>query len=137
MEKKTSTGFSIENLLLIESSFKRIDNVSFGDNVRNSVDIETEVGVQGNIVNVIETVSVEQLDGDKKQVSVKVKMAGVFKKEGDSVIPDIELFGKVNGAAIIFPYIREHITNLSIKAGLNPIILPPVNFTVNKDKSHL
>ena len=132
MEKKVSTGFSIEKLLLIESSFKRIDNVSFNNDVKNNINIETEVGVQENTINVIETVSFEQLHNETKQVVIKVKMAGVFKKEGDAVIDDLELFGRVNGAAIIFPYIREHITNLSIKAGLNPLILPPVNFTANK-----
>lgn len=29
----------------------------------------------------------------------------------------------------MFPYIREHITALSLKAGLGSIILPPINFT--------
>ncbi|MDR1097091.1 MAG: protein-export chaperone SecB [Tannerella sp.] len=29
----------------------------------------------------------------------------------------------------MFPYIREHITNISLKGGIGAIILPPVNFT--------
>ena len=58
-------------------------------------------------------------------------MVGIFECIGESQLKDYEKFGKINGAAIIFPYIREHITNLSMKAGLGPIILPPVNFTKN------
>jgi len=37
-------------------------------------------------------------------------------------------FGNVNGAAIIYPYIREHLTSLSVKAGVGIILLPPANF---------
>ncbi len=59
-------------------------------------------------------------------------MVGVFEKFGDSIL-DLENFGNVNGAAILFPYIREHLTNLTSKAGLGLIIIPPFNFT-NKAK---
>lgn len=57
-----------------------------------------------------------------------IKMVGIFEKIGDSTL-NPEDFGKVNGAAIIFPYIREQLTNLSAKAGIGLIILPPFNFT--------
>lgn len=129
MEGNVNSGFSIESLILLESSFKRIDTVSFDDDVRNNLNINTEVGVQGNVINVIETVTIEQLHGETRQVEVAVKMAGVFRKEGETEISDLESFGHINGAAIIFPYIREHITGLSLKAGINPLIIPPVNFT--------
>jgi preprotein translocase subunit SecB len=61
-------------------------------------------------------------------------MVGVFECVGESELKDYDLFGRVNGAAIIFPYIREHISGLSLKAGLGPIILPPVNFVGNQKK---
>ena len=129
MGDNVNSGFAIENLILLESTFRRVDTVSFDDDVRNNLNINTEVGVQGNVINVVETVSVEQMHGETKQVEVSVKMVGVFRKEGETEISDLESFGHINGAAIIFPYIREHITTLSLKAGLNPLIIPPVNFT--------
>jgi preprotein translocase subunit SecB len=51
---------------------------------------------------------------------------------GESILKDFDEFGKINGAAIIFPYIREHITNIFLEAGIGAIILPPVNFTKNQ-----
>jgi preprotein translocase subunit SecB len=54
-------------------------------------------------------------------------MLGEFEKIGD-VLMDLESFGKVNGAAIIYPYIREQLSNISLKAGIGNIILPPANF---------
>lgn len=56
-------------------------------------------------------------------------MVGVFKRIGDSELIDNEQFGRINGAAIIFPFVREHIANIALKAGLGSLILPPVNFT--------
>ncbi len=125
----TESGFTINNLILVESSFRRIENVDFSDTVENELNIGTEVAVQDNDIIVAETVTIVQKNEEKEQVNVRVKMVGMFKKVGASDITDLEEFGRVNGAAIIYPYIREHITNLSIKAGIGAIILPPVNFT--------
>lgn len=130
---KMKSGFRINNLLLLESSFKRINNVQFDVATPElNMHINTEVGVQDNIISVAETVTLSQKFNNEEQFSFVVKMVGIFERIGDTPLTDYDAFGKVNGAAIIFPYIREHITNLSLKAGLGPIILPPVNFTDNQ-----
>lgn len=132
---KMESGFRIKNLFLLESNFKRLNKVQFeGDMPELKIDINTEVGVQGKVISVEETVTITQKYNDIEQFSFSVKMAGLFECIGDSSLTDYDDFGRVNGAAIIFPYIREHITNLSLKAGLNPIVLPPVNFTGNRRK---
>ena len=134
-KNKMESGFRINQLLLLESNFKRLNKVQFeGDIPELKIDINTEVGVQGKVISVEETVTITQKYNDIEQFSFSVKMAGLFECIGDSALTDYEDFGSVNGAAIIFPYIREHITNLSLKAGLNPIVLPPVNFTGNRRK---
>ncbi|HNY44950.1 MAG: protein-export chaperone SecB [Bacteroidota bacterium] len=127
---KMESGFRINNLILLESKFKRINNVQFED-ANLDLNIDTEVSVNNNIISVAETVSVKKTHNNTEQFSFLVKMVGIFECIGESQLKDYEKFGKINGAAIIFPYIREHITNLSMKAGLGPIILPPVNFTKN------
>lgn len=134
-KNKMESGFQINQLLLLESNFKRLNKVQFeGDIPELKIDINTEVGVQGKVISVEETVTITQKYNDIEQFSFSVKMAGLFECIGDSSLTDYDDFGRVNGAAIIFPYIREHITNLSLKAGLNPIVLPPVNFTGNRRK---
>lgn len=129
MEDKTKSGFAITGLILLESNFKRENNVQFVETVQNDMHIETEVQTKDASIMVLETVTISQKYEKMEQVSIMVKMAGVFERVGESKLEDLEQFGKINGAAIIFPYIREHITNLSLKAGIPPIILPPVNFT--------
>jgi preprotein translocase subunit SecB len=127
------SGFKINNLLLLESNFSRVINVTFDNpNVIQSVDVDVQIEVNDNTVIVTEVVNYNQIFNDVQEVSAIIKMVGVFEKFGDSVL-DLENFGNINGAAIIFPYIREHLTNLTSKAGLGLIIIPPFNFT-NKEK---
>lgn len=136
MEKDNNemeSGFRIHNILLLESDFKRVPNVVFKDpSIKQDIRIEGEVTVnpKKNVVSVIQTLHFSQLFNEEKQISATIKMIGIFEKTGESVI-DLEDFGRVNGAAIIYPYIREHLTSLSVKAGVGVILLPPANFTTN------
>ncbi len=130
------SGFRVNNIILLESSFSRVEQVVFSPEAQNHFDIQNNVSVNGNVINVIQEVTVTQAYQGKEQVRIKVKMVGMFLQVGESQITDLEAFGGVNGAAIIFPFVREVIANFSIKAGLPPIILPPVNFTksIKQDK---
>jgi preprotein translocase subunit SecB len=135
-ENKLTSGFRINNLGLLESSFARKDEVFFND-LDNRIDIDTRVSVNDNVIVVREEVVVEQKHQENVQVTVKVVIGGVFEMGDNPSLTDLDEFGRINGAAIIFPYIREHITNLSLKAGIQPIILPPINFTKNRKMSDL
>ena len=123
------SGFTVNNIILLESSFSRIEQVVFAEEVQNNMDIQNNVAVNGNAINVILEVTVTQTYQGKEQVKIKVKMVWMFLKVGESQITDMEAFGRVNGAAIVLPFVREVIANMSIKAGIPAIILPPVNFT--------
>ena len=126
------SGFRINNLLLLESTFKRISNVSFNNpDKKQVINVDVEVNIKDNNIFVTEQVTLKDFLADVEEVSYVIKMVGVFEKFGESKL-DMEEFGRVNGAAIIFPFIREHITNLSAKAGLGLLFLPPMNFTKSK-----
>lgn len=40
----------------------------------------------------------------------------------------LSAFPKVNAPAIAFPYLRAFISNLTLQSGLEPVILPSINF---------
>jgi preprotein translocase subunit SecB len=123
------SGFRISNLVLLESNFLRESNVTFNNpEINQEINVEVGVNVEGNNVFVTEQVIFKQIFNDITEVSATIKMIGVFEKFGETPL-DLEEFGQVNGAAIIFPYVREHLTNLSARAGLGLIFLPPANFT--------
>lgn len=123
------SGFRVTNIILLESNFSRVEQVVFADDVQNNMDIQNNVAVNGNVINVVQEVTVTQSHQGRDQVSIKVKMVGMFLRVGESQITDMEAFGSVNGAAIVFPFVREVIANMTLKAGIPAIILPPVNFT--------
>jgi len=123
------SGFRISNLVLLESNFVRESNVTFNNpEIKQDINVEVGVNLLDNNVFVTETVRFSQVFNGITEVSATIKMIGVFEKFGETQL-DLEEFGHVNGAAIIFPYVREHLTNLSAKAGLSLIFLPPANFT--------
>jgi preprotein translocase subunit SecB len=131
MEEKKSleSGFIIKNILLIESTFSRIETVIFNEpGINNTANVEVKVTTNENTVTVVVTLLYKQEYNKLNQVNAKISMVGLFEKVGESPL-DLESFGKVNGAAIIYPYIREHFSNIAVKAGLGLIFLPPVNLT--------
>ncbi|MDD4712582.1 MAG: protein-export chaperone SecB [Bacteroidales bacterium] len=128
-KKDLESGFRILNIILIESTFKRIQTVVFNNpEIKQEVNVDVNVSINGNTVAVAQQVDYKQLFNGIDQVSATIKMIGLFEKIGESPL-DLEQFGQINGAAIIYPYIREHLSNLSAKAGLGLILLPPVNLT--------
>jgi preprotein translocase subunit SecB len=56
-----------------------------------------------------------------------VTMVGKFIIEGD-VDFDADDFLSINAPSIIYPYIRQHVRTVSLEAGIDPIILPVLNF---------
>ena len=60
--------------------------------------------------------------------SIHVTTAGLFTFQK---LPAKELLQKVihiNCASILFPFLREHIADLTRRAGFPPLLLPPTNF---------
>lgn len=127
-QNNLDTGFKIVNLLMLECEFKRTPKVSFNhENIETIVEINVEAQVNENQVVVTELLVFQQTLNDVNEVSAIIKFIGVFESNGNTAIT-LEEFGHINGAAIIFPYIREQLSNLSLKAGIGNLILPPVNF---------
>lgn len=96
---------------------------------KNNLKIDIEKNFpQNDFFEVSLTLDLKQTFNDKALVECKVTTCGVFKK--NSEMSEIELgnFCDINAAAIIFPFVREIVSNLSSKGGIQPIILQPINF---------
>jgi preprotein translocase subunit SecB len=123
------SGFKVINILLMENFFKREVVVNFNEpEIETIVNIDVSVQVEKNFVFVTEVLDYQQKYKSETEVAARIKMVGVFEKIGEPKL-DVNEFGNINGAAIVFPYIREHLTNLSAKSGIGLVVLPPFNFT--------
>jgi preprotein translocase subunit SecB len=75
------------------------------------------------------TANIKILDKTEKKefASIFIEYIGIFNVIPSEENMDITSFTENNAAAIIFPYIRQKIHDISISASLAPIILPPIN----------
>ncbi|MBK9639259.1 MAG: protein-export chaperone SecB [Bacteroidetes bacterium] len=72
---------------------------------------------------------ISQNSQSEEWVSIKVEYHAIF--ECDSEITDEFLessFVRISAPAIGFPYVRSFISNITLQAGIPPVILPSINF---------
>jgi len=76
---------------------------------------------------VVLTVTVTAKQGEKTQFLVEAAQAGIFQIRN---VPDEELEPVMSIACpnILFPYVRETVSDIINRAGFQPILLAPVNF---------
>jgi preprotein translocase subunit SecB len=55
-------------------------------------------------------------------------MAGVFRKSETVTEEQFNNFCDINAPAIIFPFVREIIATQTAKAGVQPVVIQPINF---------
>ena len=79
------------------------------------------------MVEVVLTVTVTARTGDKTVFLVEVGQAGIFRMMN---IPEEQMEGLVAVACpnILFPYVRETVSDVVNRAGFPPVLLSPINF---------
>jgi preprotein translocase subunit SecB len=73
------------------------------------------------------TVTAKAVAGENTLFLVELTQAGIFQIEN---IPDEELDPAlgIGCPTVLFPYLREAVTDLTTRAGFPPLILQPINF---------
>jgi preprotein translocase subunit SecB len=67
-------------------------------------------------------------DGSDQPFRFSVVWEGVFEFEGNISGDDARRIADINCAAIVFPYVRESVADLTRRSGIPPFNLAPVNF---------
>ena len=123
--------FSIEKVYVKDLSLE-IPNAPgiFLERDAPQVDIQlhhNSTGVENGVYQTTLTVTVTAKVGDKTMFLVEVAQAGIFVARN---IPAQELEAVLAIACpnILFPYVREVISETTVRAGFPPVLLAPVNF---------
>ena len=121
-EKIEKARFRFVEYLFQETSIK-LTGEDIGDDV--------EFGIEPNGIfeedNKMFILTLNVLVKDKKSsLEVKMTVTGKFKYETNDIQELVPYLG-FNAPAIIFPYIRAYITNITALGGMSPIILPTLN----------
>ncbi len=106
------------DLIIVESSFSRSEK-----DIQNAVlKIEIEKDIQKQPENQYEITLAVRLKEKNDQINVYVKSKAHFITQQENT-PLIEK----NTIAIMFPYIKSHISTITSQPGMMPIVLPPIN----------
>jgi preprotein translocase subunit SecB len=130
-EAQNQPVFSIEKVYVKDVSLE-IPNAPqvFLEQGAPSVDIQlhhNSTRVDEGVYQTLLTITVTAKSGDKTMFLVEVAQAGIFVARN---IPQQELDAVLGIACpnILFPYAREVVSDLTVRAGFPPVILSPVNF---------
>ena len=123
--------FSIEKVYVKDLSLE-IPNAPqvFLERDAPMVDIQlhhNSTGVEQGVYETVLTVTVTAKANEKTMFLAEVAQAGIFVVRN---VPAQELEAILGVACpnILFPYVREVISDLVVRAGFPPVILSPVNF---------
>jgi len=87
----------------------------------------TGTAVAENMHEVVLTITLEAKIAEKVAYLVEVKQAGVFLIRGYAEDEARRIVGSFC-PGVLFPYVRQAISDLILKGGFPPFLLPPVNF---------
>ena len=83
--------------------------------------------IEGDVYEVVINVTVTVSQADKTAFLVEVQQAGLFVIAGFDEQEKKYLLGS-QCMSILFPYVRETISDLSVRGGFPPLLLTPVSF---------
>jgi len=130
-EEQAQPAFSIEKIYVKDASLE-IPNAPqiFTDRTQPQVNIELGNSAQALEAGVFEVaikVTVTSKIEDKTVFLVEVTQAGIFQIRN---VPEenLEMIVGITCPNILFPYAREAVSDLVVRAGFMPILLNPINF---------
>jgi preprotein translocase subunit SecB len=97
-------------------------------NPQINLDLNTSVAtVEGDLREVLLTVTLSAKQGDRTVFLVEVKQAGAFVMQNLSE-EEIKRATAVVCPGVLFPYVRSVVSSLVSQGGFPQLLLPPVNF---------
>lgn len=117
----------IRNIILTDSSFNRQNEFLLPLQVQCHFNYEKRVNDLRNDGQCVLSADISLLDSvGNSAANLKCSFVGLFSVTEEQNMSLAE-FLEYNAAAHLLPFIREHVANLTIKAGLPPVYLPPYN----------
>lgn len=132
MKKQTSLSFVFQRLTQVDFAINR----KFASSEK--FDCEPEMRLAHSFDSASKTCRLEitiRLKPGKAPFAFTVSMEGCFEFSRKITPQELERVAHINCAAILFPFLREFIADLTRRAGFPPFLLPPVNFVNLYDQS--
>lgn len=123
IKKQHEAKYRIKSIFLDNSSFNK---GAMPDVEKLSMDIGRKYELKENGELVV-TVAVKMFLEEDNTFNLSSSMKGIFEfVDSHEMELSVEEFARINAAALIYPYLREHIRWISLQANIKPVILLPV-----------
>ncbi|GBC60568.1 protein-export chaperone SecB [Desulfonema ishimotonii] len=118
--------FSFVDYRIVKLSFEL--NKDFEEKSGN-IEIDPEISLNYEKIQDVLTLYLGvSVDDPKVPFTFTVVISGVFKFGDDVSGENTDSIANINCAAILFPFLREVVADLTRRAGFPPLLLPPINF---------
>jgi preprotein translocase subunit SecB len=121
---------SFDDYHVIETVYKRVPNNDFQESISPQFNVRIKYADKNySKASILLTIELGDKALKQNSVYVKAKIMGIFSLEVNTqeVEEDINSFYKINALAILYPYIRSLVSDLTGKGNEAPLILPPMN----------
>jgi len=131
MAEQQQRIFNIEKIYVKDLSLEISDApLVFLESEAPKIDMQMHIddkNIKESMHEVVLTVTITAKTKDKTLFLIEVQQAGVFQIIN---IEEVEMLPILNIVCpnVIFPYVRETISDIVTRAGFPPVILSPVNF---------
>jgi preprotein translocase subunit SecB len=120
----------IKDASLESPNSPHIFNVNAAEDTAPQVDVQFNIGntvLTETLSEITLTLTVKAVRGDKSIYLVELVQGGIFEMKGFEDAAKHHIVGAY-APEVLFPYAREAVDSLLIKAGFPPLTLGPVNF---------
>jgi preprotein translocase subunit SecB len=119
---------NLNSIELLSSKFER--GVS-----KEPTDLKMDIAIESNDLEseLQVKMKVTMTSNPQEKMNIEVEMMAVFQKMNDADIP-VDFFSNMSAAPIIFAYIRQHISYISMLSG-KLVVLPLLNFSEHYQRS--
>ena len=126
MDTLKQPGIDLKTILIIELNFRRAPIVP--EKIDYDINIESVAALneKKDTLNQTLKVIVKAKDGVSSEASCIIQ--GQFTTIPDQKNMELEEFSSASAPAVLYPFCREAIASISMKAGMPVILLPPFNF---------
>ncbi len=121
--------FSFSNYNLTKIFFNINEDFSYENGEQEGIEInpKIEIDYSKNEKQIVVKLNIE-FNNPNAPFKFDIGIAGFFDFNFDTTNENMESVVHVNCVALLYPFLRETIADITRRAGFPPLILPPINF---------
>jgi preprotein translocase subunit SecB len=131
MKKNQQQGISFDKVILEQVNFETDPDYQLGDrplSVKTKLTPKKKLFDNKTKLKLTLNIEIEFIDTKNTPMKINVSAAGYFSVKDISNVDILEEFSEIQAPAMLFPFIREIVSNLTMRTDYEPLVLPPVNF---------